>query len=265
MLETGLFLPIPRWAVSIDEDNQPYEQQIWMLSDALGADLAEVRIEQQIAVAPESRDVLAGHLKAGTVSGQRYRWPGRRNGKTLIEIEALWTLGGFYPKDWPKLRDGWTVSIESDPSFQTRLMSLARLERRDVTLHDHIQAAIVAAAVQAVNAISALCLAATGWRSIWGWCRLASGFDTVRLVLEAWGGTLACPPRFVPSCLRRGSWPRQVHLCPRESLTLLSLLPFGAPPVANAKVSTHHKACSHFILLPRRIALGPLMDRVPMI
>jgi len=86
-----------------------FEQQVWMLSDALGAGVEEVRITQELSVAPESRDVRAGRLEAGTVSGQRYRWDGVREGASRIEIEALWTLGGFYPAEWPKPRDGWTV------------------------------------------------------------------------------------------------------------------------------------------------------------
>ncbi len=81
------------------------------------------------------------------------------------EIEALWTLGGFYPDHWPKPKDGWTVSIEGDPSFQTHFMSLASLGRREATIGDHVQAASVATAMQAVNAIPALCEAEPGWRS----------------------------------------------------------------------------------------------------
>lgn len=142
-----------------------FEQQIWMLSDVLGAGLQTVEVEQELTVAPEAKDVRAGRLEAGTVSGQRYRWLGRRDGETLIEIETLWTLGGFYPEEWPRPRDGWTVSIEGDPSFQTHFMSLASLGRREATLDDHIQAASVATAMQAVNAIPALCAAEPGWRT----------------------------------------------------------------------------------------------------
>ncbi|MBW2424871.1 MAG: dihydrodipicolinate reductase [Deltaproteobacteria bacterium] len=142
-----------------------FEQQVWMLSDVLGAGVEEVRIEQELTVAPESRDVRAGRLEAGMVSGQRYRWLGLREGESRIEIEALWTLGGFYPESWPKPRDGWTVSIEGDPSFQTHFMSLASLGRREATLDDHVQAASVATAMQAVNSIPALCEAEPGWRS----------------------------------------------------------------------------------------------------
>ncbi len=142
-----------------------FEQQIWMLSDALGAEIDDVRIEQALTLAPESRDVRAGRLEAGTVSGQRYTWRGVRGDRVRIEIEAFWTLGGFYPASWPVPRDGWTVSVEGDPSFQTHYMSLASLGAREATLDDHVQAASVATAMQAVNSIPALCAAEPGWRS----------------------------------------------------------------------------------------------------
>jgi len=142
-----------------------FEQQVWMLSDALGGGVEEVRVEQELTVAPEARDVRAGRLEAGTVSGQRYQWRGLRGGECVIEIDALWSLGGFYPEHWPKPRDGWTVSIEGDPSFQAHFMSLASLGRRAATIDDHVQAASVATAMQAVNSIPALCAAEPGWRS----------------------------------------------------------------------------------------------------
>jgi hypothetical protein len=152
-----------------------FEQQIHMLSDALGAGVDEVRVEQDLAVAPETKQVRAGLLEAGTVSGQRYQWRGLRDGKLLIEIDALWTLGGFYPEHWPKPKDGWTVSIEGDPSLRTHFMSLASFERRDVTIDDHVHAADIATAMQAVNSIPALCAAATGLRGSFELAQVRAG------------------------------------------------------------------------------------------
>ncbi len=141
-----------------------FEQQIWMLSDALGAEVDEIVVEQDLTVAPKSVDVRAGKLAAGTVSGQRYHWQGLREGKPLIEIDALWTLGGFYPEHWPKPKDGWTVSIEGDPSLRSHFMSLASFKRRDATMDEHVHASDTATAMQAVNSIPALCESETGMR-----------------------------------------------------------------------------------------------------
>lgn len=141
-----------------------FEQQIRMLSDALGAEIDEISVEQDLTVAPKSVDVRAGKLPAGTVSGQRYHWQGLREGMPLIEIDALWTLGGFYPEHWPKPKDGWTVSIEGDPSLRSHFMSLASFKRRDATMDEHVHASDTATAMQAVNSIPALCEAETGTR-----------------------------------------------------------------------------------------------------
>ncbi|MFK7894447.1 MAG: dihydrodipicolinate reductase [Myxococcota bacterium] len=141
-----------------------FEQQIRMLSDALGAEVDEIVVEQDLTLAPESVDVRAGRLEKGTVSGQRYHWIGRRGGVALIEIDALWTLGGFYPSAWPRPKDGWTVSIEGDPSMRSHFMSLASFERRDATMDEHVHASDTATAMQAVNSIPALCAALPGMR-----------------------------------------------------------------------------------------------------
>ncbi|MEM9257444.1 MAG: dihydrodipicolinate reductase [Pseudomonadota bacterium] len=142
-----------------------FGQQVWMLSEALGASIDEVRTDHELTIAPESREVRAGRLEAGTVSGQRFCWTGLRGDQSLIEIEVLWTLGGFYPEGWPTPRDGWTLSIEGDPSFRTHFLSFASLGRREVTLDDHVQAASTATAMQPVNSIPALCEAEPGWRT----------------------------------------------------------------------------------------------------
>ena len=142
-----------------------FEDQIHMLADALGADLDEVTVDQDLRVARGAYDVRAGRVEAGTVCGQRYRWRGTQAGETRIEIDALWTLGGGYPEDWPKPRDGWTVTIEGEPSLQTHFMGLASFERADATLEEHVHAADIATAMQAVNAIPALCRAEPGLRA----------------------------------------------------------------------------------------------------
>jgi len=141
-----------------------FEEQIWMLAKALGATLDTVAIDQELVVAADSYDVLAGRVAAGTVSGQRYQWRGEAGGKTLIQIDALWTLGGEYPPSWPKPREGWTVGVEGDPSFRTHFLPAASFERRDLKIEDHVHAADIATAMQAVNTIPALCAAAPGLR-----------------------------------------------------------------------------------------------------
>lgn len=141
-----------------------FAQQVHMLGAALGADLEDVEVTQDLRVATEVHEVRAGRVEPGTVSGQRYRWSGVRAGTPLIEIDALWTLGGAYPTDWPRPRDGWTISIEGEPSSKTHFLSLASFERNDATIEEHVHSADIATAMQAVNTIPSLCEAPTGIR-----------------------------------------------------------------------------------------------------
>ncbi len=142
-----------------------FEDQIHLLAEALGDAPVEVSVEQDLVVASTGYEVRAGRVEAGTVNGQRYRWRGRSGDRVVIEIDALWTLGGPHPESWPKPREGWTVTLEGDPSFQTHFVSLASFERRDATIEDHVHAADIATAMQAINAIPALCEAPTGLRA----------------------------------------------------------------------------------------------------
>lgn len=142
-----------------------FEEQIHGIAAALGAELDEVTVSQDLRVADELIEVAAGRVEPGTVCGQRYQWVGTRDGGAIIEIDALWTLGGVYPEDWPKPRDGWTVSIEGEPSTQTHFMALASFRRRDATIADHVHASDIATAMQAVNSIPALCDALPGLRA----------------------------------------------------------------------------------------------------
>lgn len=136
-----------------------------MLGAALGAELDDVSVSQELIVAAQGYDVRAGRVEADTVRGQRYHWQGRAGDRILIEIEALWTLGGDYPEHWARPRDGWTITIEGDPSSRTHFMPLASFERRDATIDEHVHAADIATAMQAVNTIPALCAAAAGLRA----------------------------------------------------------------------------------------------------
>ena len=141
-----------------------FGQQVWMLAETLGADIDDVTLEHELALAPDARELRAGFLEAGKVSGQRFRWAGVKGDKTLIEIEVLWTVGGFYPDNWPKPRDGWTISIEGDPSFRNHFQAAATLGKRNVSIDDHVQAAgSLTTAMQPVNSIPAICEAAPGW------------------------------------------------------------------------------------------------------
>jgi len=138
-----------------------FMEEVALLGDALGAGLDEITSEVELAMAHEDHEIFDHPLRAGTVGGQRWHWRGWRNGEVLIEIETLWTVGGEYPETWPTPRDGWTLTIEGEPSIQAHVLSLMSFER-PLPIAEHVRAASIATALQAINAIPDLVAARPG-------------------------------------------------------------------------------------------------------
>ena len=138
-----------------------FTEQVWFLSDALNAGIDEVTATVEAVAAHEDHQIFDHVLPAGTTAGQRWNWIGRRNGEPLIEIETLWTVGGEYPDHWPRPKDGWTLTIEGDPSMRTHFFSLARFTR-PASMDEHVRSANVATAMQVLNAVPTVCDAAPG-------------------------------------------------------------------------------------------------------
>ncbi len=138
-----------------------FKEMIALVANALGAELDEITTSVELVDATEDHDIFGTILSAGTVAGQRWCWRGIRAGEVLVEIETLWTVGGEYPAHWPRPLDGWTLTIEGDPSFRTHTMALASFERPE-PIAEHVRAASIATVMAAVNAITDVCAAPPG-------------------------------------------------------------------------------------------------------
>jgi hypothetical protein len=146
-------------------NNAIFEEQVWFLSDALGADIDEITVSVDAVAAQQDHQIFDHVLRAGTTAGQRWNWVGRRNGDPLIEIETLWTVGGEYPDHWPTPKHGWTLTIEGDPSMRTHFLSLASFTRA-ASMEEHVNSANVATAMQVLNAVPAVCAAPPGFATM---------------------------------------------------------------------------------------------------
>lgn len=142
-----------------------FEEQVWFLADALDAGIDEVAVTVDAVGAEDDHQIFDRLLRAGTTAGQRWNWSGRRNGQTLIEIEALWTVGGEYPRHWPKPEHGWTLTIDGDPSMRTHFFSLASFTR-PASMEEHVRSASVATGMQVLNAVPAVCAAPPGFATM---------------------------------------------------------------------------------------------------
>ncbi len=152
-----------------------FKEEVQLMADALGAGIDEITTEVDLVLAERDHDIFGIRLAAGTVAGQRWHWQGRREGEALVEIDALWTVGGEYPAHWPAPLDGWTLTIEGEPSMRAHFLSLASWTR-DVPITEHVRAASIATAMQAINAIPDLCAAAPGIATMADLPLIRSGF-----------------------------------------------------------------------------------------
>src|SRR5689334_6643636 len=142
-----------------------FVEQTWFLSDTLNAGIDDVSVTLENVPATKDLQVFSHVVKEGTTAGQRWNFRGLRDGEALIEFETLWTVGGEYPDHWPRPLDGWTLTIEGDPSMQTHFFPLASFSR-EATIDEHVRAGLITVAMQVVNAIPAVCAAPAGFATM---------------------------------------------------------------------------------------------------
>lgn len=141
-----------------------FSNEVWLLADAFNADIDEVTATVEAVAAKADHQIFERTLPAGTTAGQRWRWAGRRGDDTLIEIEALWTVGGEYPANWPKPQHGWTLTIQGDPTMRTHFLVMAG--NPGASMLEHVTASNVATAMQILNAVPAVCAAPPGFATM---------------------------------------------------------------------------------------------------
>jgi hypothetical protein len=139
-----------------------FVEQIWLLADALNADIDEVTVDIEAVPAQRDHQIFDRLLRAGTTAGQRWNLVGRRGGEPRVEIETLWTVGNEYPQHWPAPDHGWTLTIEGDPSMRVHFLTLASFTR-NASIAEHAQAANIATGMQVLNAVPAVCEAPPGF------------------------------------------------------------------------------------------------------
>ena len=144
-----------------------FKESIWMVAAGLGVELEHCTESQDLLVADESIDILSGTVESGTVSGQHFRWAGVAAGRDLLSIDAWWWVGGDRPASYPSRRpDGWSVDIEGSPSMRLSMLALGSLDPASrLPVKAHVDAASVATAMHAVNAIPVVCAAEPGIRT----------------------------------------------------------------------------------------------------
>lgn len=144
-----------------------FKESICMVAAGLGVELDRCTESQDLLVADEPIDILSGTVETGMVSGQHFRWAGVVAGRDLLSIDAWWWVGGGRPEGYPSRRpDGWSVDIEGSPSLRLSMLALGSLDpASQLPIKAHLDAASVATAMHAVNAIPVVCAAEPGIRT----------------------------------------------------------------------------------------------------
>jgi hypothetical protein len=143
-----------------------FTQSVAALAQQLGLALDSISESREFAFAPRDYDIAAGHIAAGTIAGQRWRWAGIASGVERIVQETYWIttfdLGAGWPQRGALDNDTqWQVTLEGEPSLR------CTFEPRYSFLHGAAQTAEwnpsgLATAMAAVNKLRPVCAAPPG-------------------------------------------------------------------------------------------------------
>jgi 4-hydroxy-tetrahydrodipicolinate reductase len=129
-----------------------------VVAEALGMPLDSLEATGEVATAPQTVDIAAGTLDAGTVAAQRLTVSGMRNGRPLLRFRATWYCTTELDPPW-ELRDtGWRVVVDGDAPLDVDLRFPIPIERMGDVSPGYT-------ANRAVNAVPFVCAATPGIRS----------------------------------------------------------------------------------------------------
>ena len=131
------------------------------MDPTLRAPLEEIRCEPEFAVATEDMDLGFMKIDSGCVAGVKASWHGIAHGRSLIELRVVWKMGKHMQPDW-KLEHGYRVEIDGSPRVRTRLQIFPPHGFAGRSFEDFMALGMIATALPAVHAISALCAARPG-------------------------------------------------------------------------------------------------------
>ena len=137
---------------------------VYMMADALQVDIDDVVCESNFAVATEKLELGYMTIEEGCVAGIEASWQGRKQGRTVIDLQVRWRKGQALEPDWP-LEHGYLVEVEGQPCVKTRLEIRPPKDFKATSFEDYMQLGMIITSLPAVNAIPAICNAAPGIRT----------------------------------------------------------------------------------------------------
>lgn len=100
-----------------------FTQSLAALAQGLGVTLDAIADTREYAFAPQAFDIAAGHIPAGSIAGQRWRWSGTVKGVERIVQETYWITAVDLGEGWPASGaiandTQWRVTLEGAPSLR---------------------------------------------------------------------------------------------------------------------------------------------------
>jgi len=131
--------------------NGLFRENIQMIADGLGLALDQIDQTMETVLTERSFDIAAGHVEAGTVGAQRWKWSGIANGHSRIEHETVWRIHKDLAPDWPQTEN--VIQIQGEPAMKIDFGQ------------SWISDGLLGTAMHAVNAVPAVCQASAGIRT----------------------------------------------------------------------------------------------------
>ena len=131
-----------------------FEDAVDLMARALRVELDEIHYEAEFAAATERVDLGYMTIEKGCATGIRHGWSGRVDGRAVIELPILWTLGDKMEPRWPT-EEGYVIEVDGMPSVRSRVQMIYP-ENSDGPDFGTITA------MPAVHAIEAVCAAPPG-------------------------------------------------------------------------------------------------------
>lgn len=137
-----------------------------VIADAIGFEITDRLVSIEYAVTPTRLECAAMTFEAGTIAGQKARWEYRSGADTVMAMNVTWWAGPnlepHLAAEHAEANGVHRVVITGEPGLELE-MRLSAPADSDPT--QHMRDGIIGTAMNAVNAIPALCAAPPGLRS----------------------------------------------------------------------------------------------------
>ncbi len=162
-LKVGFAKPIddPSLLEMTRDGTAVFGDAVYMMADALGVELDEVRCDAEYAQTTEDLDLGSWTIPAGCVAGVAASWKGIVGERTVIDLKVRWRKGQTLDPDWT-IEHGYIVEIQGMPCVRTKLEVFPPKDFVAHSFKDFMVLGMIMTGLPAINAIPHVVAAAPG-------------------------------------------------------------------------------------------------------